>query len=1097
MEDGEFDDEDNKRTAGGGASSSTGININSLDDLVLEPATCDAAIKGWNAFLASSESKEAAGEAIYSALFEGAPSLQPLFTTPRAVQAMRFMNSLQSFISEIKNPQQLKTLVETLGFQHLHLDVTVPRVVIFRDSIIDLFLAELGEEFSTIAMEGWRRLLNYMGGALIFVKSNYAERVRIIIETWQKANDKQANDAQMLGEDSSSGDEHDEKKKEKKLMLDAGQSAEKEKKTVRSRLQNAFKREAKTDVSVSGEHQESAAESKKQKTMGQTVPTVYPEMFHFNAAVMGFGASMHWMDQILEQFGNIVLNISNASRVQEECDVLAVRISKVVQGSINLYEYKACMLASLRSLLPKDWSPAHEVAWTWLWDNVQSLILKSLSNPPVYSKAITRFLENIDEEVKFELRRQIFNTFFVAAPAGQEFFKQSNTRLHYIADQVLNMTRDIFVDPVKMVDDISGVGLRHVGYGIPVELFGPYVTSFIEILATNSTDEKVIEAFRWSFGLISKMLVRTIAEGSTIVMKAINNNSAKMLRKAIAAAPRGERADWMLVVQVGSQSISPLEWALESGSLDAAREILLDLLSFKADRQNYYYGADKLFSRHNDIIKMLCNEAPTLLPVLLDGLIWRSRDTTNGVRRVNYYVKNLVVTKSGGVAKALHWFAKLQDCKVISHPVNVLVSDTMWKGIVRRHFLAKKIGFLISLFVFLGSQSILPKLASNDSGMLYLRIIILSGRVITYLFSMTRQIFFHGKKIFESYRMKDLYWFLRMIPLPKYLKDPQDFGTFVLVMLLIAMLTQEPMILCHADDNWPTDDCDAHTKFDSQWWYAVFSMVAMMLHWLLIVDLSVFSTKLSAFVLVCRQVLGEVSRFLVALSFLLFTFGTAIACLRRDHLAFKDVTSTIVSLFAITCLMMPRDYRELQYDPALLFAVIVFVCASAILLLNLLIAQLNCSYEHVYQDMLGYAHLNRASVIMESLQTCSETRWQRFVTSLRLDQRVEFNEGDLGLPGAIQLLEPASLNPVTVERITRYGGTCSPEMRWPEETSSSSNNMDRYERMEHLVKKTLKKFNKMKEAAKLSHGSSIDDGLIDKFSDGSKRSTSSSMSFEG
>ena len=42
-------------------------------------------------------------------------------------------------------------------------------------------------------------------------------------------------------------------------------------------------------------------------------------------------------------------------------------------------------------------------------------------------------------------------------------------------------------------------------------------------------------------------------------------------------------------------------------------------------------------------------------------------------------------------------------------------------------------------------------------------------------------------------------------------------------------------------------------------------------------------------------------------------------------------------------------------DPLLLTAVFCFVTASAILLLNLLIAQLNCSYVYIYQNMLGYA----------------------------------------------------------------------------------------------------------------------------------------------
>merc|ERR1719188_2946425 len=120
-------------------------------------------------------------------------------------------------------------------------------------------------------------------------------------------------------------------------------------------------------------------------------------------------------------------------------------------------------------------------------------------------------------------------------------------------------------------------------------------------------------------------------------------NSAKMLKKAVGCAPRGKRALWMLNIQVGTQSISPLLWALETGSLEAAKAIIIDLLTIRADRDRYYYGMDFMFERHNDIIKRLCEDAPALLPTLLDGLIWRSRTTEAGQRRVNYYVKHLMV----------------------------------------------------------------------------------------------------------------------------------------------------------------------------------------------------------------------------------------------------------------------------------------------------------------------------------------------------------------------------------------------------------------------------------------------------------------------
>merc|ERR1719267_473801 len=349
------------------------------------------------------------------------------------------------------------------------------------------------------------------------------------------------------------------------------------------------------------------------------------------------------MSEVLACIDNIVTNVSNSARLQEECDVLALRISKVVKGSVNLSEYKSCMLASLRSLLPKDWDSAHEVAWTWLWENVERLVLRIHGQPPVWERALGKILASLDENQKFEIRKDIYNRFFAAAPAGQDFFKQSNTYLHFIADRIIEMTLELYQNPVKMVDDVSALGLRHVGYAIPTEFFGPFVSACVEVVMTVTTDLDCVESFRWSLGLIAKMLVRTIQEGSTIVMKAINTNSAKQLRKAISCAPRGERADWMLTIQVGTQSISPLAWSIESGALESAEAIIMDLLTFRADRDRYYYGMDSLFKRHPEIVQTLTNDAPTVLPKMLNGLIWRSRTTENGMRRSNYYLRHLLI----------------------------------------------------------------------------------------------------------------------------------------------------------------------------------------------------------------------------------------------------------------------------------------------------------------------------------------------------------------------------------------------------------------------------------------------------------------------
>lgn len=82
------------------------------------------------------------------------------------------------------------------------------------------------------------------------------------------------------------------------------------------------------------------------------VPTTFNEMLLFNASVMGYGAST-WMSIVLAQFDDMVRNVANFTRLQEECDVMSLVLAKY-KGKILLTEFKAVTLASLRSLLPQE-----------------------------------------------------------------------------------------------------------------------------------------------------------------------------------------------------------------------------------------------------------------------------------------------------------------------------------------------------------------------------------------------------------------------------------------------------------------------------------------------------------------------------------------------------------------------------------------------------------------------------------------------------------------------------------------------------------------------------------------------------------------------
>merc|ERR1711879_631625 len=106
--------------------------------------------------------------------------------------------------------------------------------------------------------------------------------------------------------------------------------------------------------------------------------------------------------------------------------------------------------------------------------------------------------------------------------------------------------------------------------------------------------------------------------------------------------------------------------------------------------------------------------------------------------------------------------------------------------------------------------------------------------------------------------------------------------------------------------------------------------------------------------------------------------------------------------------------------------------------------------------MVGYARLNRGKILIEAMALVSKKRWTRFISALHLDEKVEFGEGDVGLSGGIQVLEPANANITTVDMIRRFGGSTSPTAQWPEEETEGADEEDRFERIEKLIEKAIK-----------------------------------------
>merc|ERR1719252_341815 len=113
-------------------------------------------------------------------------------------------------------------------------------------------------------------------------------------------------------------------------------------------------------------------------------------------------------------------------------------------------------------------------------------------------------------------------------------------------------------------------------------------------------------------------------------------------------------------------------------------------------------------------------------------------------------------------------------------------------------------------------------------------------------------------------------------------------------------------------------------------------------------------------------------------------------------------------------------YTKLHDEPVLQAMTFIFLIITVIFFLSMLVAQLSCAYSAVYEDMVGYARLERTETIVEIVTQVSKNRWTAFVDSLRLGKRLEFNAGDIGVAGGIQMREAANIHPTTVDMIKRF-----------------------------------------------------------------------------
>lgn len=276
------------------------------------------------------------------------------------------------------------------------------------------------------------------------------------------------------------------------------------------------------------------------------LPEGFEDTARMNATMTG--ANMSWIRLVLANFDQLVGAVANADEAALEgaCDVISLQFHRGASGKIVLKEFQAVLLASFRMLLPLVWDSQREAAWTQMWTITSEKLQQCMPLPLKYEKPVAAFLSSLSVEEKKQFGTKVFDRLFTETPKAQNYFKLSNARLGYLVAKGLDLCGNLFKEPSKTVEEVTALGLRHIMFHADPKYFQPFVSACTAEVQKRSKDEDVIQGVNWALCVIATIMLRTLEEGATPLVKAMVKNDVKGVKRELAKAPKSERASWAL-----------------------------------------------------------------------------------------------------------------------------------------------------------------------------------------------------------------------------------------------------------------------------------------------------------------------------------------------------------------------------------------------------------------------------------------------------------------------------------------------------------------------------------------------------------------------
>jgi len=989
--------------------------------------------KNMELFIKAAGNENNAGNLLMEAIW-GLGELKKLFKMPARVFSFRFISQLNRLAKQANDQENLTKEVYDLAMRHISyisVDVGKDWVEMILEAVIRVISGAIEDVWTNTCKETWQTFLGYIGSVVFTHMNTLSAKVNLIISSWNK------------------------------IAMQASTS-----------LTQSVNEAAGTDQSTgAAKRKKNQQQSGRQEVLTNSeVHLVFGQSFFFNVEVMGVvlaGRLSRDKDIISELFGEfigkLVVNICDVEQVEEEIYLLSLRHLEYITSAdlVHVPVFSGSFVVTLRSLLPRDWNKEHEEAWGWLWDRTVKLFTEACDNAIHAREKIDNTMDVLAKHDMEDLCQKFCNKWINADEVNGYFDKPSGI-FKFILLRIIYLVSTIYHDPREISKEARALGLRHVKYSPPEALL-PLMTS--AILHTLSVDlqgywnEDIEFAWRNPFRYIEKTIARAMRTGTNLVTQCCKTNNVTELASVVATAPRGERNMWLLETRAIGSTLSPFYWVMYEAKIEMLQFMIDEVTVIRADREAYYCGLDELFESHPGVIANLAIFSADSMGRLFDGMVWVSRNATNGKRRVNYYVRHIygdptLARFADPYKTPLASLTNLHKVDIFLHPVTQFLIHLKWDSFAKWQYVRAIIPYMVMMVSFVvgnvgtvHADTGLPEPGVQEIVSVVFRGIQFAASLFILFVTQIPRIL----REIERKQTNQVNLFCCNVRLPYFLTDWSNISKLLLnIFVIVGAITDG--VVHHSLEEWAGGVNS--TRKIHHWMVSL----AAILFITQIFDLYALGVSTAKFRLQFNVMLPEVLPFAAVLAFLYCGFGASMSVstlvideyLEKHHmtaddlhhmpwmmeklegfsefgLAFENLICTSLSNF---------EYDWADLDPLGRVIWAIFIGLSMFFLMNLISGSASSCVFHTSKNAEGLTYRQQARDVVELETVITREERESLFHQCGFADRIEFDFGDLGIAGGIQVEEAVAARHYTsdrIDRVFRFAGEANAYMPWAED----------------------------------------------------------------